>query len=180
MEHPKRRAAPGFTLIELMVVVTILGILASVAIPSFLKYMRRARTTEAVDKLAYLYRASATYFLGERGLRAYGAGTLVDSQFPGTQGLSPAAVNAGVRAIDPATTWLTPTWQALSFGIADPHYYSYQYDSAGTGTSSAFTARAMGDLDGDSNYSTFERSGGSDSARQVVGSAGLYLVNELE
>jgi len=42
----------GFTLIELMVALVIIGILASVVLPSYLDYINRARLTEAFDALA--------------------------------------------------------------------------------------------------------------------------------
>ena len=46
-----RRLQPGFTLIELMIVVAIIGILASVAMPAFRDYAARAKVSEALVQL---------------------------------------------------------------------------------------------------------------------------------
>lgn len=42
------RRATGFTLIELMIVITIIGILAAIAIPNYMSYTGRAQATEAI------------------------------------------------------------------------------------------------------------------------------------
>lgn len=52
----------GFSLVELMVVVAIIGILASVAIPSVNKYMAKARQSEAKTNLGSLYTAEKAFF----------------------------------------------------------------------------------------------------------------------
>ena len=52
----------GFTLIELMIVVAIIGILAPIAIPSFLFFSARARQSEARTNLGAIYTAYTSYF----------------------------------------------------------------------------------------------------------------------
>ena len=99
---------------------------------------------------------------------------------PGPVAPPPAALSAGFPTLDPALTWADATWQALSFSIADPHYYSYGYDSTGTGVSAAFTARACGNLDGVGGFSTFERAGGMNTQLEVQGSQGIWMIREME
>ena len=62
----------------------------------------------------------------------------------------------------------------------DPFYYWYQYVSAGTETGSNFQAYAYGNLDCDSVYSTFERSGTVLADRSVSGGAGMFSNNDTE
>ena len=52
----------GFTLIELMIVVAIIGILAAIAIPDFLKFQAKAKQSEAKTNLGAIFTCQVSYF----------------------------------------------------------------------------------------------------------------------
>jgi len=80
MKTPALRSDRGFTLIELMIVVVIIGILASIAIPRFAEVSRRAKESEAgpllkqVVTLQERYRAANGSYANGIGLLEGGAG----------------------------------------------------------------------------------------------------------
>lgn len=57
----QRRSPVGFTLIELMIVVAIIGILAAIAIPNFVKFQCRSKQSEAKNNLKALFAAQESY-----------------------------------------------------------------------------------------------------------------------
>jgi type IV pilus assembly protein PilA len=56
------KAIKGFTLIELMIVVAIIGILAAIAIPNYMKYQAKAKQSEAKSNLNGIFTVEMSYF----------------------------------------------------------------------------------------------------------------------
>ena len=64
--HRHRRPETGFTLIELMIVVAIIGILSTVAYPAYTDYVRRGQAQEAFTELSTLRAKLEQYYLDQR------------------------------------------------------------------------------------------------------------------
>jgi type IV pilus assembly protein PilA len=123
------RRQSGFSLVELMIVVSIIGVLSSVAIPNYIRFQLRSKTAEAKINLAAIRTAEEAYF-SEFGL--YLPASAEPTAIPGTQKV-PFVSNIGFTRIG----WKPEGLVLFSYGVA--------IGGEGTG----FTADAGADLDGD-------------------------------
>ncbi len=62
MNTDKKKKSKGFTLIELMIVVVIIGILAAMALPRFMKVATKSKQSEAKGLLKQIYTMQAAYY----------------------------------------------------------------------------------------------------------------------
>jgi type IV pilus assembly protein PilA len=168
------RKARGFTLVELMIVVAIIGILAALAIYGVKKYLTNAKTAEAKNNLGRLGKDAVTSFERETmsySLASAGAETAAVHQLcasaanpvPSTGGTN--GVPKGSKIQPNPTDWSgnsTTGWKCLKFSVDSPVYYQYNYTAtnAADPTQAAFTATAAGDLNGNGTAGTWTYGGG--------------------
>ena len=135
----KSKKQGGFTLIELMIVVAIIGILAAVALPLLMDYLNSSKGTEGELQVDAIEGKAKKYFYAH------------NNTFPtGTVAATPGAACctvAGTKMCAPnAADWTDPTWALMNYKNTDkPFRFQYAYTSDGT----VATITATGDLDCD-------------------------------
>jgi type IV pilus assembly protein PilA len=161
-----KKLAKGFTLIELMIVVAIIGILAAIAIPNFVKYQLRSKFSEASSNIEGLRKAEEALRQGERGVVDPATNTLVATYAPGQYWNMNLAT-----AIYPITNGATPgtakiVWTAaelaqagaIDWQVEGATYFQYEVSVAGCNSASTpaatdagvcYSVGARSDIDGD-------------------------------
>jgi prepilin-type N-terminal cleavage/methylation domain-containing protein len=176
------RRSAGFSLVELMIVIAIVGVLSAIALPAFSRYVKKSRTAEAVGQLNKMWSGSISYYEADH---ADTGGTILPKQFPGAGLTAPQEATCcgqpGDKCLASSTVYDDHIWEALSINARDTHSFRPVYASVGIHTSAAFVASTYGDLDCDSILSTFQRNGSVDPQTGDVNSAtAVYVDREIE
>ena len=153
----KKLVQKGFTLIELMIVVAIIGILAAIAIPNFIKFQARSKQSEAKANLKAIFTAQKAFFQEKDRF----------STLTGEVGFEPERNNryayflTSTGTIEPrttqnlvqATTFTGVAVDTFKYGSAMDRSYSATACSSAAGLqgtpATRFDAIALGNIDAD-------------------------------
>lgn len=140
----------GFTLVELMIVVAIIGVLAALAVYGVRMYVNSAKTAEASAALGAIAKGASTSYDREIGggtaLEA-GATAVSVSDICDSAGPTPPAVPMGMKYQSRVEDW-EGNWKCLRFSMKDAQVFQYEYEKTGSGEGATFIAYARGDLTG--------------------------------
>ena len=197
-----KRSASGFTLVELMIVVAIVGVLAAIGTMGMRRYLAAAKSAEATNTVGGIARAAVAQFESEYSApealaegttsvqtthRLCGSAAAVPDTLDKVRGVKyqPTKVLGADFGIGTANTG----WMCMAFSISQPIYYQYDYNQGSAYVSVArgapdpgstgFEAVAIGDIDADGQEALFARNG-IVSGKTILLTTKVYTADEFE
>ena len=156
-------------MIELMIVVAIIGILAAVAVPAFLDYMKRAKSTEAMAQLDAIGKLQKRAY-GDNSSFTQSDGALLPSGASTTNGCcggkggteaQPGSVVNNKCTSEPSKFRADPGWGAMGFAVGEESQSGYSFKQGGA---TLFDAYSYGDRDCNSVPGIYTLHGALDGA----------------
>lgn len=169
-----RKVVGGFTLIELMIVVVIVGVLASIAVPTYLRMQLKSKTSEAHAQLGHIRTLAQTFFL-QHGRWALAAATPAGAPdtntHPWVTAPNSGFVTIGLN-IKGAVRYLYGIGTTITTAGATIYAVDTYFDGSGvlqnavnsTPSTDVYFV-ATGDLDGDTSLASFYL---TDESNQLV------------
>lgn len=151
----------AFTAVELMNFVGLAAILSAIGMYALARYVRHAKTVEAVSSVTSLAGAAAEYYNMSDATQPAGAAPRAVHamrHFPPSSHVAvpedPLLVR-GKRYQSNLADWSASPWRDLRFSIVQPQSYQYSFEADGAGATAKARVTAEGDLDGDGMRSTY-------------------------